>query len=453
VRQLSFAARQLNTKLDRVEQRSQKDPYSTFNNLGHILDEDLLRACFHSLDGNKAVGVDGISKEKYGEKLESNLADLLKRIRNGSYYPKPSRIAEIPKADGSKRPLAISCFEDKTVQEAVRRILERIFEPHFMDCSYGFRPGRNAHQALAALDKRLLKESCQAAVDIDLKKYFNMIPHKPLGKMLQTRVKDKRLLYLIIKLIKAPTRRDDGSLEANEIGSPQGSILSPLLANLYLHFVLDVWFSKLNGEYFSGTGHMVRYADDVLFTFDSKRDAIQFHALLIARLKEFGLSVNESKTKIIDCGSKIAKQYARQNKSMPTFSFLGFMHVWGRSRNRKRNEIFWRMKRRTDPVRFRKKIFEMKIYLLKNRHSKNLINQTITIVRSYLNYFAVNDNLRRVHQFLRIVKRLLYRALNRRSQKRSLNWIRFQEILDFHKYPKAEVRVNPFFASRTYKVR
>ncbi len=189
MKQHSIANKELNTKLARIEQRSRKDPNATFNNLGHALDLDLLRACFYSLDAKKAVGVDGITKERYGRKLEENLQDLLRSIRNGSYYPQPSRIVEIPKADGSTRPLAISCTEDKIVQGAVRRILEQIYEPHFLDCSYGFRPNRNAHQALADLDKRLLKENCQAAVDIDLRKYFNTIPHKPLGKILQKKVK------------------------------------------------------------------------------------------------------------------------------------------------------------------------------------------------------------------------------------------------------------------------
>ena len=194
---------------------------------------DLLRTCFRSLDAKKAVGLDGITKEQYGKNLETNLRELLKRIRNGSYHPQPSRIVEIPKVDGSTRPLAISCTEDKIVQEAVRQILEQIYEPHFLNCSYGFRPGRNAHQALADLDKRLLKESCRAVVDIDLRKYFNTIPHKPLGKLLQKKVKDRRLLYLIIKLLKAPTLDKDGKAQRNELGSPQGSILSPLLANIY----------------------------------------------------------------------------------------------------------------------------------------------------------------------------------------------------------------------------
>ena len=443
---------ELNTKLARIEQRSRKYPQATFNNLGHALDQDLLRACFHSLDAKKAVGVDGITKVQYGKKLESNLQELLKKIRNGSYYPKPSRIVEIPKVDGSKRPLAISCTEDKIVQEAVRRILERIYEPHFLDCSYGFRPRRSAHQALADLNKRLLQERCRAAVDIDLRKYFNTIPHKHLGRILQKKVRDRRLLHLIIKVLKAPTLDKDGNAKRNEVGSPQGSILSPLLANIYLHYVLDEWFVHVNQKLFRGTAHMVRYADDVLFTFDSMEEAKLFHRHLIARLEVFGLTVNESKTKIIDCGSRVARWHAQAGKKMPTFSFLGFLHVWGQSKNRKRNEIFWRMKRRTDSVRFRKKLAEIKVHLMKRRHRKGLIPYAIAIVRGYMNYFAVNDNMRRIKQFLKIVKRLLFRALNRRSQKKSFTWERFQKVLDLSGYPQPSILVNLFFASKSYSM-
>lgn len=442
----------LNTKLDRIEQRSRRDPKAVFQNLGHALDLDLLRVCFHSLDGKKAVGIDGITKKQYESQLDANLEDLLKRIRNGSYFPKPSRIVEIPKADGSTRPLAISCIEDKIVQEAVRRVLERVYEPHFLDCSYGFRPGRNAHQALADLDKRLLKESCKVVVDIDLRKYFNTIPHKFLGRLLQRKVKDRRFLYLLIKLLKAPVLNKMGEPEWNEIGSPQGSILSPLLANIYLHYVLDEWFVYENQKY-GGTAHMVRYADDVLFTFCSEEEAHDFHKRLIARLSDFGLAVNESKTRIIPCGSRVARAYARTGKGMPTFTFLGFLHVWGQSKNRKRNEIFWRIKRRTDPVRFRKKLAEMKVYLMKYRHSKGLIPYTISVVRGYMNYFAVNDNNHRIKLFLHAVKRILFRALNRRSQKRSFNWERFQRILDLSGYPKPGILVNLFFESKSYSMK
>lgn len=453
VRQLSFAISGLNTKLDRVEQRSRKDPKATFNNLGHVLDLALLRTCFHGLDGRKAVGVDGITKEKYGKKLEPKLEDLLKRIRNGSYYPKPARIVEIPKVDGSARPLAISCIEDKIVQEAVRRILERIFEPHFLDCSHGFRPGRSAHGALAVLDRRLLNKQCQVAVDVDLRKYFNTIPHRPLGKFLQTKIKDRRLIYLIIKLLKAPTLDGDGISRRNEVGSPQGSILSPLLANIYLHYVLDVWFSRMNEEELKGAGHMVRYADDVLFTFGGEAAATYFHRKLIRRLSEFGLTVNAEKTRIIACGSRVAESYAVSGRKMPTFSFLGFLHVWGRSFNKKDKIIFWRMKRRTDSGRFRMKLMKIREHLIRHRHDKNLIPYTVSVVRGYLRYFAVNDNLRRVVAFLRSVKRLLFWVLNRRSQKKSFNWKRFLEILDRNKYPTKVQLVNLFYVSRSYQSR
>lgn len=453
MKQHSIANLKLNTKLDRIEQRSRKDPQAIFNNLGHVLDMGLLRICFHSLDARKAVGVDGITKEQYRKKLETNLQNLLKRIRNGSYYPKPSRIVEIPKADGSTRPLAISCIEDKIVQEAVRRILERIYEPHFLDCSYGFQPNRNAHQALANLDKRLLKESCQAVLDVDLRKYFNTIPHKPLGRLLQKKIKDRLLLCLLIKLLKAPTLDKDGKAERNEIGSPQGSILSPLLANIYLHYVLDEWFVQLNRELFRGTAHMVRYADDVLFTFDGMKEATIFYERLVARLAEFDLAVNEAKTRIIPCGSRIARAFAKEGKEMPTFSFLGFLHFWGQSKNRQRNEIFWRMKRQTDPMRFRKKLLEIKMHLMKHRHNKELIPYAISIAKGYMNYFAVNDNLHRIKLFLNAVKRLLFRALNRRSQKRSFTWERFHKILDLNGYPKASILVNLFFESKSYSMK
>lgn len=452
MKQHSFVNK-LNTKLDRIEQRSRKYPEATFNNLGHALDMDLLRTCFHSLDARKAVGVDGITKEQYGRKLETNLQGLLKKIRNGSYYPKPSRIVEIPKIDGSLRPLAISCIEDKIVQEAVRCILEKIYEPHFLDCSYGFRPNRNAHKALVNLNKRLLQKRCRAMVDIDLRKYFNTIPHKQFGKILQKKVKDRRLLYLIIKLLKAPTIDKGGNIQRNEIGSPQGSILSPLIANIYLHYVLDEWFMHINQEQYRGTAHSVRYADDVLFTFDSMKEAEVFHKELIERLEAFGLNVNESKTKIIPCGSRVAEDYAKRGKKMPTFTFLGFLHVWGKSKNQKQNEIFWRIKRRTDPERYRKKLAELKRYLMKNRHNKRLIPYIILVVKGYMNYFAVNDNIYRIKSFLKAVARLLFRALNRRSQKKSYNWERFRKILDLNGYPQPSILVNLFFESKSYSMK
>jgi len=290
----------LPTKLDRIERRARESGSNTFNNLGHVLDLELLRESYGRLDGSKAVGIDGMTKEKYGENLEERLQALLRKIRQGSYRPRASRIVEIPKADGSKRPLAIACLEDKIVQEAAREIVERIFEPRFKDCSYGFRPNRNAHMALAALENHLRDgRNCRALLDIDLRQYFDSIPHRQLIQILETKVKDERFLRLIVKLLKAPTLAASGQEIANEIGSPQGSILSPLMGNIYLHYVLDQWFEKANVAHFGSQARMVRYADDVVFTFASSAQAQAAKVLITERLAVGGLMVNETKTHII----------------------------------------------------------------------------------------------------------------------------------------------------------
>lgn len=422
-----------------------------FNNLGHLINLEMLQLCHHKLDGAKAVGIDGVTKEAYERNLGDNLKKLRMKIRQGSYHPKPSRIVEIPKSDGSARPLAISCHEDKIVQEAVRRILERIYEPLFLECSHGFRPRRGCDTALVALNEHLKSYDCGAALEIDLQKYFNTIPHEPLIRLLKLKIADSRFLHLIIKLLKAPTLTKDGKAEWNEIGSPQGSILSPVMANLYLHYVLDIWFSWINDSRFGGSAHVVRYADDAVFTFRSLEEAESFKILLMERLKSFGISLNEDKTHVLACGPKVAAKYERKGLPMPTFTFLGFLHVWGKSLNRKRGIWFWRVKRRTCPKRFKKKLAEIKSYTRSHRHEKNLIVRVKQIVQGYLNYFAVNDNQRRVAQFVAEVKRILFKYLNRRGGKRKMVWTRFVRILEKIKFPDNKPRLkNLFFASSAY---
>jgi RNA-directed DNA polymerase len=222
----------LRTKLERVMQRSKQDGRAKFNNLGHIIDTKLLRQCFQDLDGSKAVGIDKVTKEDYGKKLNENLQDLLLRIRRGAYHPKASRIVEIPKADGSLRPLAISCTEDKIVQAAAKRIIESIYEPLFTNDSHGFRPKRGCHTALIALRKALMNSTCGAVLEIDLKKFFNTIPHAHLEMMMRHKIKDEKFLYLLLKLLKAPTLDNDGKIVSNEIGSPQRSLPSDLCERL-----------------------------------------------------------------------------------------------------------------------------------------------------------------------------------------------------------------------------
>lgn len=436
------------TKLDRVERRSRQDKSTVFNNLGHLIDLELLRKCYNSLDGNKAVGIDGISKEVYGKNLKDNLQELLLKIRRGNYHPKPSRIVEIPKVNGGSRPLAISCLEDKVVQEAVKRILERIYEPLFLDSSYGFRPGRDCHMALAALGKYLGSWGCGAVLEIDLQKYFNTIPHKPLEKMLRAKINDERFLRLILKLLKSPILNAEGKAERNEIGSPQGSILSPVISNVYLHHVLDTWFDWINTKQFGGSARIVRYADDAVFTFRSTVEAERFKRQLVRRLNEYGIKVHEGKTAVLPSGKREAIRRDKLGLRMPSFTFLGFLHVWGISVNQKTGERFWRVKRRTCPKRFRKKLAEIKAYIRKHRHKKDLLIRMKRVTQGYLNYFAITDNEKRIYEFVNEVQRLLFKWLNRRSQKQSFDWQRFQLALKRVAFPEARILKQPFFNSR-----
>jgi group II intron reverse transcriptase/maturase len=391
------------------------------------------------LDGTKAVGIDGIKKSKYGEKLEANLQELLIKIRRGSYHPQASRIVEIPKVSGGRRPLAISCFEDKIVQEAVKRIIERIYEPLFVEVSHGFRPGRDCHTALAALYKHLMRWKWGAVLEIDLQKYFNTIPHKPLEEMIRAKISDERFVHLILKLLKAPILNEAGIAERNELGSPQGSILSPVISNIYLHHVLDLWFISVNENTLEGSAGMVRYADDAVFTFKRIIEAEKFREQLVKRLAEFGIKLNEIKTHVLRSGSGEAECQFRLGHSMPSFTFLGFLHVWGTSRNRRTGEIFWRVKRRTCPERFRKKLSEIKSHIRKNRHKKDLLLQIKRATQGYLNYFAINDNSKRISEFTCEVKRMLFKWLNRRSQRRTLDWYHFEQILKRVSFPEGRI--------------
>jgi group II intron reverse transcriptase/maturase len=409
---------------------------------------EMLRECFDSLDGTKAVGIDGINKEAYRKNLVDNLEQLLLKIRQGSYHPQASRIVEIPKASGGTRPLAISCFEDKIVQEAVKRIVERIYEPLFMDTSHGFRPRRDCHTALAALDRHLWQWECGAVLEIDLQKYFNSIPHGPLEKMLRGKISDERFLRLIIKLLKAPVLNEKEIAERNEIGSPQGSILSPMISNVYLHHVLDTWFDWINTEQFGGSAHIVRYADDAVFTFRSMTEAERFKRQLVERLSEYGIKLHEGKTAVLPSGRNEAARHERAGLRMPTFTFLGFLHVWGASVNGKTGKRFWRVKRRTCPVRFRKKLAGMKDYIRKHRHEKTLLPQVKCVVQGWLNYYAITDNGKRVSAFTCEVKRMLFKWLNRRSQKRSFEWDQFGQILRKTGFPSGHKLKNPFLSSR-----
>lgn len=423
------------TKLERLSKRAAIGQDTVFNNLGHILDETLLKEVYHKLDGSKAIGTDGVTKGIYAKNLDSNIHDLLKRIRTGTYRPKAARQVEIPKEDGSSRPLVISCFEDKLVQAAVNNILNAIYEPTFLECSYGFRPNKSCHDAIRALYKHTYPFWNGAVVEIDIKQYFNTIPHLELEKLLKKKIADERFLRLISKLIKAPVMGEKG-VSISEAGCPQGSILSPILANLYLHDVIDIWFKEISKKCFKRRTAEIRYADDMVFAFESYADAKRFFKVLPKRLEKYGLKMHENKSQLIRSGQRAAKTAHMQGTRLPTYQFLGFTIYWGKARNGK----WWRMKFRSRRDRFSAKLRKLRDFLRKKLTTKDTRKTLETVVmgvKGWLNYHAVSDNANRIRGFIRASRRLIWQWFNRRGRKRPISWATLMRILAEIKFPSS----------------
>ncbi len=423
------------TKLDRIGELSAGQNDIVFNNLGHILDYDLLKELYANLDGRKAIGVDKVSKEAYGENLIEHLTCLLERIRRGTYKPKPARITEIPKDDGSKRPLAISCIEDKLVQLAVSKILGKIYEPLFLDCSYGFRPGRGCHDAIKALNQATFKNWNGAVVEIDIKQYFNQIPHKEIMDFLNKKISDKRFLRLVHVLMTMPTI--EGKVTTvNTIGCPQGSVVSPILANIYLHYVIDDWFKSIGQSHFRGRAEMVRYVDDMVFTFENMHEARRFYSILPKRLAKFGLEMHTEKSSIIPAGHTAAMRANKVKCRLLTFKFLGFTCFWGKSRRG-----YWTLRFISQRDRFTSTLKGLKDFLRKNLTTGDtpaVIKTVMRMVRGWVNYHHISYNWRRVSSFIELSKRTLLRWFNRRGGKKRLTWQKFMQILKFYGFPRKE---------------
>jgi group II intron reverse transcriptase/maturase len=291
-----------------------------------------LRACFGALPADRAVGIDGITKEQYGEHLDENLRKLSERLRNMGYRPRAKRRTYIPKPGSAKgRPLAISCFEDKLVELALKRVLEPIYEVQFEDSSYGYRPGRSQHQCLDDLGRTLQQRRVNHVVEADIRSFFNTVDHDWMLTFLRHRIGDPRIIRLIGRLLKGGIL-EDGLVQASEEGTPQGSILSPLLSNIYLHYVLDLWFSRRVRPQSNGEAYYYRYADDFVAAFQHRQDAARFHAALDERLRQFRLRLAEEKTRCPAFG-RFARENARQRGEKPEeFTFLGFTHYCGKSK-------------------------------------------------------------------------------------------------------------------------
>jgi RNA-directed DNA polymerase len=422
-----------NTKLDRIGMRAKTHPGTVFNNLGHIITDGLLRAAYEQLEQKKAVGIDKVDKVTYGKALTENIDKLIEKIRKKQYRHQVSRIVEIPKEDGSIRPLAISCFEDKMVELAVSKILEQIYEPMFLPCSYGFRPNRNCHDALRAVSQITYRFWDGAAVEIDIRKCFNTIPHDHLMAFLKQKISDKRFLWLIEELITVPVMVN-GKAVASDKGCPQGSIGSPILSNIFLHHVIDEWFTTINKTHLKGRAELVRYADDMVFIFENPEDAKRIYLVLNKRLNKFGLDMHKDKSSMMPSGRTAAKRAAEAGKRIPTYMFLGFTCYWGKARSG-----FWRLKYTSRQDRFTATLKDLRAFLWKHLNTENtdeLLKSVVRKVKGWGNYHAISDNEQRVCGFLHRVQKIVHRWCNRRGGKHRTNWKKLKGQLNRAGFPK-----------------
>jgi group II intron reverse transcriptase/maturase len=403
------------------------DREARFTALLHHVDVDRLRAAFWALEPKAAPGVDGVTWEDYGQDLEENLRDLHARVHRGGYRARPSRRVHIPKADGRLRPLGVAALEDKILQRAVVEVLNAIYEADFLGFSYGFRPGRSPHQALDALAVGIRRKRVNWVLDADYREYFTSLDHRWLVRFLEHRIADKRVLRLIQKWLAAGVI-EKGSWTACEEGVPQGASVSPLLANVYLHYVFDLWAHQWRRRHARGDVVIVRYCDDFVVGFEHRDDAERFWADLRDRLAKFSLELNAEKTRLIRFGRFAAQQRKERGLGKPeTFRFLGFTHICAKTRNGR-----FKLKRITDSKRMRAKLHALKSELLRRRHLPipEQGRWLASVLRGHYNYYAVPDNSEALRAFRDEVVRHWLRALRRRSQRTTVTWERMSRLAD-----------------------
>lgn len=418
------------SRLDRIKDRAEHHPQEVFTNLFSLLTPELLRLAFGRLKRNKAPGVDEVTVEDYAADLENNLLDLLQRLHCGSYRPKPSLRRDIPKGNGKTRPLGIAAVEEKLVQRAVVMILERIYEADFCDTSYGFRPRRSCHMALAQLGKVIATKKVNWISDADIKGFFDNVCHDKLCELLRKRIADPRMLQLIERFLKAGVMIEGRREETND-GVPQGAVLSPLLANVYLHYVLDLWFEHDVKPRLRGAAYLVRYADDFICAFECESEARGFQDLLVQRLGDFSLELALEKSKLLRFGRFAERDSARLGEGRPgVFDFLGFTHYCGLSRAGK-----FKLKRRTSKKKLKGKLRDFQDWLRSQltvplREVWPLVNAKLS---GHFQYYNVNDNWESLELFRRHVSRLCFRWMRRRSQKgKTLSWPNYYAFLSVH---------------------
>ncbi|MFP7474199.1 group II intron reverse transcriptase/maturase [Niallia taxi] len=430
----------METELLRIAELAKYDSKMKFTSLAHLLNEQSLTQCHYQLPNKKASGVKGTTKEQYAESLKENIKDLVSRLKSKSYRPVPVRRMYISKLNSDKkRPLGIPEHEDKIVQKGIAKVLNAIYENDFLNCSFGFRPNRNCHDALKILNFYIEKRAVSYVVDVDIKGFFDNVDHKWMMEFLNHRIADPNLLNIINRFLKGGYM-EEGRKYKTDTGTPQGGVISPILANIYLHYVLDLWFEKLVRKRCEGQAYLVRYADDFVCCFQHRRDAEQFYKSLKSRLKKFNLEIAEDKTKVIPFGRFAEHNAKRIGKGKPeTFDFLGFTHYCGTSKQGK-----FRVKRKTSRKKVQGKLKESKEWLKQNRN-KNIhliMDRFKRSLMGYYNYYCITDNIQTVNDFREKIESLLFKWLNRRSQRKSFTWDKFRLFLYKFPLPTPRIKVN-----------
>lgn len=420
----------VSTKLQRIAELARTAPTMAIRTLAHHIDVEFLHAAYEQTRKDGATGVDGQTAADYAANLESNLGSLLDRFKSGTYFAPPVRRVEIPKPDGTTRPLGIPTFEDKVLQRAVAMVLGAVYEQDFLNCSYGFRPGRSAHQALQALWDATMTMGGGWVIDLDIRHFFDSVDHGHLRAILDQRVRDGVIRRMIDKWLKAGVQHD-GMLRYPEGGTPQGGVISPLLANVYLHEVLDVWFEKEVRPRLDGSASLVRYADDAVMVFAHERDARRVMAVLPKRFAKYGLTLHPEKTKRLDF-----RPPTDGGAGPGSFDALGFTHFWGRSR--KGN---WVVQRKTSSSRFGRALKRVADWCRKARHLA-VSEQYKTLsakLRGHYNYYGITGNSRALGRFFHEVKRVWRQWLDRRSNRARMGWARFHLLQRRYRLPHPRI--------------
>jgi len=434
-------------KLSSISLCAKGDATFKFTSLAHHLNVAFLKDCYNHLDRNKAVGVDSVSWEEYGNSLDENLNRLVYKLKNKTYEPLPSRRVYIPKGNNEVRPLGISAIENKIVESGIMRILSSIYEVDFYSFSYGFRPNKSAHQALKGIGDSINFKPVNHVIEADIKGFFDNVDHDILLGFLRNRIKDSSLLSLIEKFLKAGYV-DAEQLIKTERGTPQGSILSPMLSNIFLHYVLDDWFNNVVQKHVTGYAELVRYADDFIILVQSENDAKRILKALQNRFAKYKLQLHPDKTSIFGFGRNEKRNSIKEKRRANTFDFLGFTQYCDTTRGG-----HFKVGRKTSAKKFRAKIKGLNLWLKSVRNimlTKDWWKTLRAKLRGHYEYYGISENYRSINKFYKLAIKLAKKWMNRRSQKKAMSWEKMSKYLSLYPLPKPRIRHN--FYATTYSV-